>query len=263
MTTGGGGITNNSTVSSSPSEESSNNSSYIIVVNYLLLLCYGTLLYYAIKKKRTLLTVITVLVIAAQLALNVVFVFYILERIKTKVKAVIFSGKTPKTTGLIMTFAVAGTFQTTRLFFGSFMGIKLFNMINEYSVEIRQPLNLFSIIQSIAVHLPVVGFTIVELVRLSWGTRLYLTLVDASAISVLLLGLLVRDAVQDQANVILIKLKIIEFAKDIVLTRVNKLMKKDAKNSAVKTMQDNAGSISSKSLGSESCLLYTSDAADE
>lgn len=214
---GGSGTAGNADINiDSATNNSSNDSSYILVVNYLLLLCYATLLYRAIVKGNVLIIITLLLVMATQVILNIIFVFKVLGGVNDEVKSVIFSRDRRKIATGVMMFSVACTFQTTRLFFGSCCGLQLFSLSDENSIEIREPLNKYSIIQSVVVHLPVIGAAAIELVRLSWGTKLYLSVVDSSALSVLLLGMLIKESISDQIEVFKTKLKILDQVKEVV-----------------------------------------------
>eukprot|EP00826_Nyctotherus_ovalis_P017316 TRINITY_DN15094_c0_g1_i1.p1 TRINITY_DN15094_c0_g1~~TRINITY_DN15094_c0_g1_i1.p1 ORF type:complete len:294 (-),score=51.35 TRINITY_DN15094_c0_g1_i1:105-986(-) len=174
--------------------------------------------------------------------MNLIFVFKVVGKVKDEVKAVLYGEGSSNKSALVLVFSTLCTFQTTRLFFGSFKGLKLFSMSEEYSVELRQPLNKHSIIQAILVNLPVIGVTVLELVRLSSGSELYTSALDSSAISVLLVTLLVRESIKDQADVMRIKLKVIDRIKDAVLSRV-KTEKSEKILEKPKTEEENKTSI--------------------
>lgn len=215
------GVTNanNDLTSSSTNNDAQNDSSSILVVNYLLLACYATLLYRSVQSDNLIIILTVLAALAISLVMNLMFVFKVLKKVKDEVKGVLYGGSLNKP-ALVLVFSTLCTFQTTRLFFGSFKGLKLFSMSEEYSVELRQPLNKYSIVQAILVNLPVIGVAALELIRLSSGTKLYTSILDSSALSVLFVILLFRESIKDQADVMRIKLKVIDRIKDVVFKRI-------------------------------------------
>jgi hypothetical protein len=236
-------------------QEATNESSYIILVNYIVIICYSVLLHRAIKERRILLIVAGGLPLVLQLALNGVFVFKFLEEVKDEVKSPMYYGFRKNVSALIMIFSVLGTLQTTRFYFGIFVIFNLLPMTIEYSLELRDPLNLCSLIQAGAVHLPVIVCTAIEMIIHSEKTKLYATAVDACAISVLILGILVATSLIDRVCAFKERLLVIEMAQKPAF-KTKQRPWKDQKDNSEKLSNNSAGdnnsySSSQKEYGSD------------
>jgi hypothetical protein len=207
-----------------------NDSSFIVILSYMTVLCYVTLFYNSLKKGQVLLIIVIAAAIILQMVMNLAFIFWSMENVNDEAKSFLYNSIRFKLRVLIMMFSSVFSYQTMRLFFGSFIGIKFFPMSDEVSTELRQPLNIYSLVQVGLIHAPVFLVSVCELFILRWGEVVYRSSMDAAGITFILGTLLVKESMKDQLDVIKIKLKIVERLRNLALfksrERTNKKEKK-------------------------------------
>jgi hypothetical protein len=225
----GGGTVNQTPDSlfQSADKECSKDSSNIVVVSYILLVSYYTLLCRAFMFHCTLLLIVSLMAITLQIGLNFHFIFKSMEQVNDEAKSTIYGRYESKFNIWILMFSTVGTYQTIRLFFGNFISKRLFPMSDECSTEIRYPLNIYSLIQVAIVHLPIIGCTLYEFFTLKGTTRLYLSTIDSCVISLVISYMLIKESLTDQAQVIIIKLKLVDRARALALRMLGRIRQSD------------------------------------
>jgi len=161
-------------------------SNLLLVINYMAISSYIAMGITAFSEE-TLLAIITAVVVAFQILLNVVFLVVYKRKICGDPGFVLWSKNNKCVKSVIMGLSTVLTFQTSRLFYSRFLGFGMFFVKFEDFDNLLNPLNYISFAQIILVHCLIVIIDIRELIRLSWGTTLYIFIIESLILSLAIL----------------------------------------------------------------------------
>jgi hypothetical protein len=91
------------------------------------------------------------------------------------------------TVRVIVLFSTIINFKVSRLFYSRFFGLDNFWAAFERKKTLIRPLNCFTYINIVFTMIPVLGISALAFTQMSWGTQLYITVIEAVIIELLMI----------------------------------------------------------------------------
>ncbi len=165
-------------------------SNTVMLWSYVTLCCYVVQALLALAKTETLIFLITAGVVALAVVLNLLYLTYHCKRTASDIGFVNWAGTHGCTKAWIVSLSTIFSLQTSRLYYSRFIGFSLFYVPFEDFMNVLVPLNVFSFLQILFCYFPIMVLDIIELNNLSWGTQLYITLIESLVLCILMILLL-------------------------------------------------------------------------
>jgi len=165
-------------------------SNLIVVINYATISSYVLQVVWAGLEEEMVVITVTVISIALQLLLNIVFFFYFKRLTREDMGYQTWSSIHNCTNKSILGLSTIFTLQNARFFYSRFMGFAVFFAKFSNIESILHSLNAFSVIQILIVHCVIIVLDIIGLFKLEQGTKLYVNIIESLILSFILIILL-------------------------------------------------------------------------
>lgn len=174
-------------------------SSLCVVFSYITLSSYGILAWQAYTV-NDLLALIGAGAIALQIILNIFFWIFYCRTISTDNGFISWASNHGCAKAIINLLSTIFTLQTNRLYYCKFFNFETFCVPFVDFLNILSPINGFSMAQLFLTHTPVFIIDIFMLLEYSWGTQLYIAILESLIFSVIMFILLCKEMKSVQEN---------------------------------------------------------------
>lgn len=163
-------------------------SSLIVVFNYTALSSCIAMAVAALLNSENATAIVSLAVVAVQLILNIAFLAAYKKAIAKDLEFALWSSQHSRLNSFTLALSTILSFQTSRFYYSRFMGFDtLFIRFKDFN-SLFKPLNVTSMVQVVFVHCTIVVWDVVQLIRLSWGTMLYVFILESLILSLLLIA---------------------------------------------------------------------------
>ncbi len=168
----------------------------MVVSNIVMMWSYAAVCSYAVQallalgEGETMLFLVSAGVVAISVLINLAFLVYYFKRISIDSGFVTWAEAHRCVRNWIVSLSSTFSMQTSRLYYSRLLGFSLFFVQFGDFMNILIPLNVFSLLQLLFVQFPILVLDIIALNKISWGSQLYITLIESLVLSALLIILL-------------------------------------------------------------------------
>eukprot|EP01022_Parablepharisma_sp_SALTPOND_P027485 TRINITY_DN666_c0_g1_i1.p1 TRINITY_DN666_c0_g1~~TRINITY_DN666_c0_g1_i1.p1 ORF type:complete len:2608 (+),score=224.05 TRINITY_DN666_c0_g1_i1:10363-18186(+) len=165
----------------------------VVVMSYVTLSSYAFQGLFAYSSDELILALISGGVLALQVLLNWFFLIAYKKSIASDTGFISWSNNHGCAKASILTMSTLASMQTSRLFYSRFLGFDTFSASFANARNAIDPINCFSLFQLLLTHCAIAVVNAFSLFKFTWGTNLYVSMIEALVLSVFMIILLCFD----------------------------------------------------------------------